>query len=133
MTKKNRKAKNDNSPADKESAEQKLNLTESTSADAKQEAVPSQLDSGKAEAGADSPISETSEGSADEVSAEDLLDDVRRSLIEEETQADEKKPSWWGKKGKGKKDQGADVVMPDMDVVPVVASEPTKDDTEYLE
>lgn len=38
---------------------------------------------------------------AHEVSADDLLDDVRRSLIEDESDA-EKKPSWWNKKAKGK-------------------------------
>src|SRR5258706_9042421 len=140
MTKKNRKAKTDNNSAENESAEQKLDVTESTSMDAKPEAGLSNLDQdtvadeGDSASDAETPVTKTSDNSADEVSVDDLLDDVRRSLIEDAAQDDEKKSSWWNKKGKGKqKDQVVDVAAPVENVAPVAASEPAKDDTEYLE
>ena len=52
----------------------------------------------------------------DEFSPDDLLDDVRRSLIEENEKAEkEKKPSWWQKLGVGARkskdsDEAADIV-----------------------
>lgn len=140
MTKKNRKTKIDDNPSEIESAEQKLDLTESTSVDAKREASPSiegqdtfVNEDGKA-SDAEAPTTETSDDSADEVSVDDLLDDVRRSLIEDAAEEDGKKSSWWNKKGKGKsKDQTADVAAPTESVVPVAANEPVKEDTQYLE
>jgi hypothetical protein len=132
MTKKNRKAKIDNVSAENESVEQKLDLTESTSMDAKREADRSNLDQdtvadeGDGASDVETPVTETSD-----VSVDDLLDDVRRSLIEDAAQDDEKKSSWWNKKGKGKsKDQTVDVAAQTENVA---ANEPIKDDTEYLE
>src|SRR5260221_4989402 len=140
MTKKNRKAKIDDNSAENESAEQKLDLTESTSMDAKPEAGLSNLDQdtvadeGDSASDTEAPVAEKSDNAADEVSVDDLLDDVRRSLIEDAAEEDKKKSSWWNKKGKGKsKDQVVDVAAPVENVAPVAASEPTKDDTEYLE
>jgi len=109
MPKKNQKTKND------ESAEQKLELPETTSTEA--EAVSSNSHQNDV---------------VKDVSAEDLLDDVRRSLIEDEAQEDEKKSSWWVKRGKGKsKDQVEEVTLPDATVVSGVAVE--NKDTEYLD
>lgn len=109
MPKKNQKTKND------ESAEQKLELPETASTEAEAVSTNSHQDN-----------------AVEDVSAEDLLDDVRRSLIEDEAQADEKKSSWWGKKGKGKsKDQVEEVAEPDATVVSGLADE--NKDTEYLE
>ncbi len=140
MTKKNRKAKTDNNSAENESAEQKLDVTESTSMDAKLEAGLSNLDQDTvadevdSASDAETPVTKTSDDAANEVSVDDLLDDVRRSLIEDAAEEDKKKSSWWNKKGKGKsKDQVVDVAAPVENVAPVAASEPTKDDTEYLE
>src|SRR5574338_390003 len=100
MPKKSQKAKNDES-ADIESAEQKPELSETTLVE--NEAVAS--DSNQVTA-------------VEEVSADDLLDDVRRSLIEAESQEEEKKSSWWNKKGKGKsKDQVEETITPDATVV----------------
>src|SRR5258706_7414208 len=140
MTKKNRKAKTDNNSAENESAEQKLDVTESTSMDAKLEAGLSNLDQDTvadeiaSAYDAETTVTTTSDDAADEVSVDDLLDDVRRSWIEDAAEEDKKKSSWWNKKGKGKsKDQVVDVAAPVENVAPVAASEPTKDDTEYLE
>lgn len=46
-----------------------------------------------------------SEGPSLEDSADDLLEDVRRSLIEDETAAAEKKSKWWKRIGRGKNKQ----------------------------
>ena len=125
MTKKNRKTISDK-PADVESAEQKLELPETTSVEG--EAVTSDPDQDMAADGEASAL-ETSTASAETASAEDLLDDVRRSLIEDEAQDDEKKSTWWNKRGKGKsKDQAEDAKIVAIDAV----AKPNED-TEYLE
>lgn len=51
----------------------------------------------------DEPVEEVQLEVEDEFSPDDLLDDVRRSLIEENAQIEEeKKPSWWQKLGGGR-------------------------------
>ena len=69
----------------------------------------------------------------EEISADALLDDVRRSLIEENARVeDEKKPSWWQRLGSGKrktKDSEDTVPAVEMDAEP----EPTDLDEEELE
>jgi len=83
MPKKSQKAKAD-IQAEDDLAELKAELTESVPA--------------KSEVSESSELAVTEEP-ADESSLDDLLDDVRRSLIEE---ADDKKSSWWNKKAKSK-------------------------------
>jgi len=80
----------------------------------------------------------------DEISAENLLDDVRRSLIEENAEVEEeKKPSWWQKLGGGgrKTKTSGDatpavdepeeqpVVLDDVDVGPVVELQESADES----
>jgi hypothetical protein len=84
MAKKNRKVKTDEQMK-AESDVLNAELTESASADAQRE-------TSKSDATTDS---------ASDVSSDDLLDEVRRSLIEEDAD-DEKKSPWWNKIGKGK-------------------------------
>ena len=57
------------------------------------------------------PASAESDNVPEESSADDLLDDVRRSLMEDETLAEEKKSKkWWRRGSKGsKKDKSAEV------------------------
>lgn len=66
-----------------ESAEENVEMTESTQADAQNEAMAS-----------DSDLEEV------ETSPEDLLEDVRQSLIEEETNKSQKDSKWWRRLGK---------------------------------
>jgi len=80
----------------------------------------------------------------DEISAENLLDDVRRSLIEENAEVEEeKKPSWWQKLGGGgrKTKTSGDatpavdepeeqpVVLDDVDIGPVVELQESADES----
>jgi hypothetical protein len=132
MTKKNRKAKNDES-AEVESAEQKPELAEAASVDAQREAVTSDLDQDVI-SNDETSAPEASAGSAMDVSADDLLADVRRSLIEDEAREEEKKSTWWNKIGRGKrKDQGEDTGLSDANTVSVDTGEKVNSDTEYLE
>jgi hypothetical protein len=82
MPKKSKKTQAEN-PADNESKEQPAELAETTSADAQREA----------------PGSDSNESSQveNEPSMDDLMEDVRRSLMEEESEADEKKPKLWNR------------------------------------
>jgi hypothetical protein len=90
----------------------------------------------------ESPLEQTgeagddSESMDDDISSDDLLDDVRRSLIEENVQVEkEKKPKWWQKIGIGaKKDKTPDEVSaPIVNVeeeLDAVDAEPTAEQTE---
>ena len=100
MTKKTRKVKNDN-PAETASDELKAELLESASAES------------------EAPASNASIDPVGEVSLDDVLDDVRRSLIEEDAD-DEKKAPWWNKTAKGKHKAQADAA----DVVSYVIEKP---------
>src|SRR4030095_12851301 len=66
-------------PADSESAENTADLTETTSAEIEAEAAPS-----APESESDHVTQPQESGASDEASTDDLLDDVRRSLIEDE-------------------------------------------------
>jgi hypothetical protein len=108
MTKKTRKTKN-NKPAEDALDELKVELTESASVES------------------EAAVSVASTDSAAEVSVDDLLDDVRRSLIEDDAD-DEKKAHWWNRAAKGKpKEQDA---APD--VSSYVIEKPKAED-QYLE
>ena len=112
MTKKNRKTKQEK-PADQETAEEKAGLT-----DREAEAVSSP------EASDVKPSQEAA--ASDEVSTDDLLDDVRRSLIEDEAQSEEKKPGWLKRIKKGfQKDQPVAEESPaETEVIPSISDVP---------
>ena len=120
MTKKNRKSKKSNG-VEIESAEANAELPESSNTDAEREALPSDSNPAKEVTSGENP--ETS-ANADEESADELLDDVRRSLIEDEGQKDEKSSKWWrrkrGKKTPSQKEEPASNI--EIDLPPVTAS-----------
>ena len=136
MAKKNRKTKNDK-PAENESAESKADLAAASQTEAA--AVESNSDS--TVASGDSSKAEESADVISELSTDDLLDDVRRSLIEAEAQSTEKKPAWWSRGGKGRKPASAEAVEPTdagddlTSMVEPVASEgdELKEQDEYVE
>lgn len=102
MTKKNRKAKN-NKQAEIEIAEIKAESTETAPVESETAGSPPEVQQAHVE-----------HSGSDEISADDLLDDVRRALIEEEAQSDEKKPAWWNRSTKSKKkDQADEIEMAD--------------------
>ena len=145
MTKKNRKAKKEN-PAEsfehkvqdafkkinvdttgKESVDDKADLTETSPADHEAEAPASSAESESQE------VSLAQEaGSSDEDAMDDLLDDVRRSLIEDEAQSDEKKPGWMSRIKKGfQRDQGVEEAKTEDESIQLesdIPVEPPKDD-----
>lgn len=67
------------------------------------------------------------EHSGEDESADDLLDDVRRSLIEDATHTEEKQTKWWKKIGKGSRKEKADAakVEPVEITPPPVVEAPT--------
>ena len=160
MTKKNRKAKDEQPPegfehkvqdafkrihmdtAGNESAEEKADLTEASPAES--DSAENQADRAEtAPAGSDAAESESNNvsqsqesGASDDVSMDDLLDDVRRSLIEDEAQNAEKKPGWLSRITKGfQKDQpgtDAPVEIEPIAVEPAVPTETAKED-QYLD
>jgi len=111
MTKKPRKTKS-NKQADDALNELKAELTESASVES--EASTSTDSAGSTDA-------------APEVSLDDLLDDVRRSLIEEDAD-DEKKAHWWNKTAKGKHKEQDDASETSSYVI-----EKPKEEDPYLE
>ena len=164
MTKKNRKAK-DEQPAESfehkvqdafkrmhmdtagdESAEEKANLTEAAPAQkdsagdesGSTETTPAGSDAAPsvAQSDSDNAIQSQESGASDEASMDELLDDVRRSLIEDEAHGAEKKPGWLSRITKGfQKDQpatDAPVEIEPMAVEPEVPIETTADD-QYLD
>lgn len=108
MTKKTRKVKNDK-PAEAASDELRAELLESASAES------------------EAPASNASIEPVGEVSLDDVLDDVRRSLIEEDAD-DGKKPHWWNKTAKGKSKEQNDVAD-----FPSYVIEKPKEEDQYLE
>lgn len=89
MSRKNKKSKKLDGEMNPESAENNENLTE-TSAAAQEAPV------------SDENVSVTSEPASTELTPDDILDDVRRALIEEdETEATEKQSKWWRRIGRG--------------------------------
>lgn len=84
------------------------------------------------DAGAAAP--ETQE--AEEVSTDDLLDDVRRSLIEDEAQSEEKKPGWLSRIKKGlQRDQTGAESSVEEEVIPLIPDVPVEQPKEdpYLD
>ncbi len=129
MPKKSKKEKQDEL-TDHESTEANAEWTESTAGERDAESPASDSQGEPAEA------AQASE-SADEDAMDDLLADVRRSLIEDEAAHDEKKTGWWDRLSKsGHKEQEAKAVEPKVEhslVLPEpVHTSPEKED-EYLE
>jgi hypothetical protein len=109
MTKKNRKEKKDN-PPDIDPAE--VEATESLPAESEAAATDS-----------DEP-----QAADDDNSIEDILDDVRRSLIEDEAEADQKKPAWWNRRSKGKpKEPVEEIVRPEAEAEFAPIAEPVSE------
>jgi hypothetical protein len=101
MTKKKRKRQAEQPPKN-DTAEQPSDLAENASVEGGADVSASESES----LDEDAP---QSTDSGDEVSVDDLLDDVRRSLIEDEAQGEEKKPGWLSRIAKGfQKDRSVD-------------------------
>src|SRR5215204_1736469 len=113
MAKKTKKVKDDK-PAESPLDELKAELTESASAE---------------EAQPEASASDASVASENDISADELLDEVRRALIEEDA-GDEKKPSWWNKLGKGKQPEQHEDVIPNTSKYVI---EKPKEDDQYLD
>ena len=89
------------------------------------------------------PAPDESVSVPEESSADDLLDDVRRSLLEDETLAEEKKSKkWWRRGSKGsKKDKSAEaekavdveVNLPAVSTPADLAEEPVEKEPEYVD
>jgi hypothetical protein len=94
---------------------------------------------------AETPVSEPPASTEQELPEEDLLADVRQSLIEEESLEQEKPQKWWRKVGKGRKrDKGTrpaepvteqEINLPVADMSIRASEEPAenKESEEYLE
>ena len=126
MTKKKRKPQAEQAPKH-DTVEHPADLAENASAES--EAGTSASES--RDAGPPQPID-----SSDEVSVDDLLDDVRRSLIEDEAQGEEKKPGWLRRIKKGfQRDQpgaASSVEQETSPLIPDVPVEQPKED-QYLD
>lgn len=102
MAKKNRKAK-EAEAADIESAEENVNIAESVRSEAQKEPIPSDANPHE-EAETLSEENPLPSAPAEEtISPEDLLEDVRRSLIEEEVDKNENESKWWRRIGRKSK------------------------------
>jgi len=129
MTKRNRKAKDDQ-PVEGDSTENPADETETTAAGSAADASASESEA--------KDVSQSPESHAsDEVSMDDLLDDVRRSLIEDEAQSAEKKPGWLSRITKGfQKDQSvadeSSAEIESISIEPDVPVEQPKED-QYLD
>lgn len=100
-----------------ESVDENVSETESISTEAEADVADMNPD-GDAEAVIADEEQEDAPSTEDELSPDDLLDDVRQSLIEENENIErEKKPSWWQKLRMGKqKTKSSDEAMPDLEV-----------------
>ena len=126
MTKKKRKPQAEQAPKD-DTAEHPAELAEQASAE-------SEAGTSASESRDVNPAQPTEP--SDEVSVDDLLDDVRRSLIEAEAQGEEKKPGWLRRIKKGfQRDQpGAESSVEEeaIPLIPDVPVEQSKED-QYLD
>src|ERR1051325_7208809 len=92
-----------------ESAETNSEMTEPVSADSQTEATPSdqnpeqEVEESSQEAEQRSEETSPASTSTEDVSPEDLLDDVRRSLLEQEADQSPKESKWWRRIGKKSK------------------------------
>ena len=152
MTKKKRKSKNER-PAENfesqvedafqklrvdmegnESREDKPELTEISPTEADSvEVKPGAAEATAAESEAESVASEAEERSqsqqaeaSDEVSMDDLLDDVRRSLIEDEAQNEEKKSGWLSRIARGFQKEQPATESPVEEAMPLVPDVPVE-------
>lgn len=110
-----------------ESVEDNANLTET---------APAERAADNPEAESDDVSQPQEAGASDEVSMDDLLDDVRRSLIEDEAQSDEKKPGWIRRIAKGfQKDQPVGESSAEPEVIPSISDVPIEvpKEDEYLD
>jgi len=108
MTKKNRRTNTENEPAEPEPE-----VKESAPAENEAEATPPASDSGEVE-------------SPEEASTDDLLDNVRQWLIEEETHSSEKKSGWLKRIKKGLHKE-APVEEAQVEAEPIPAEQPQPD------
>jgi hypothetical protein len=107
------------SPTEAETLEEKADVAETAAAESEAEAtVP---ESNQQSQPQEAKIS-------DEVSMDDLLDDVRRSLIEDETQSEEKRPGWLSRIARGfQKQPAAESEFPrEEEVIPRVPDVPVE-------
>ena len=149
MTKKNKKSK-DEQPAESfehkvQDAFKKINIDTAGDESVEDKAGSAETAPAgrEAEAAASSPESESSDvsqsqeaGASDEASMDDLLDDVRRSLIEDEAQSEEKKPGWIRRIAKGfQKDQPAAESPMEPELIPSISDVPIEapKEDEYLD
>ncbi len=122
MPKKNKKDQAEN-PLENESEKLSAELGETASTEKEPQAIPSEATGVTTESDSDSMEAEPS--------MDDLLEDVRRSLMEEETEADEKKPKLWNRLTKVfQKDQETTMVAPRPADEPVPAANAEKPQTE---
>lgn len=101
-----------------ESAEVKAGSTEKAKADAEQEAPvpdPNQVIQGESSLKVDTSSIEQSDNEVSDESDEspdEILDDVRRSLIEDEAHEKENQPRWWRRIGKGSRRDNVETENP---------------------
>ena len=106
------------SPTEADSVEETSGAAETIAAESEAES-----DAPKSEELSQSQDAETS----DEVSMDDLLDDVRRSLIEDEAQSEEKKSGWLSRIARGfQKDHPATESPVEEEAMPFVADVPVE-------
>jgi len=99
MSKKNPNAQ-ENEPIESESEEARAELAESTQAETPPPDTNLQEAVTETSAGTEESAPEEAPGAPEETSADTLLDDVRRSLIEEESDTSQKESKWWRRIGK---------------------------------
>lgn len=123
MTKKNKKVK-DSKVAENETAEDQAGLTGTAPTGSEAEATAPEETAAREE-----------QSASDEASMDDLLDDVRRSLIEAEAQAEEKKPGWLSRITKGfQKEPSAAAASEELEAIPATSEVPEAQpkEAEYL-
>jgi len=99
MSKKNPNSQ-ENEPIESESEEARAELAESTQAETTPPDTNPQEAVTETSAGTEESAPEEAPGAQEETSADTLLDDVRRSLIEEESDTSQKESKWWRRIGK---------------------------------
>ena len=126
MTKKKRKPQAEQAPKH-DAVEHPAELAENASAESEAGASASE----SRDVGTPQPID-----SSDEVSVDDLLDDVRRSLIEDEAQGEAKKPGWLRRIKKGlQRDQPEAESSVEQEAIPLIPDVPVEQPKEdqYLD
>jgi hypothetical protein len=129
MSRKNKKPTEPDRPADQDPAQSNEEITESAAAP--QDAPVSNPE----QSGVEDTASPIAEGAPEVPSADDLLEDVRRALIEDEAQASQKQSKWWKRIGiGGRQEQTTDepkvVEEMDLPIAPEASSDATLDELE---